>query len=115
MKIIYILGIGLTTFLMATTFFANILIGLVVGGGACMVLILLTDKDSIERSKKRRHLRAEEEKENKKWARESYHRERGKRVAESDQKKKDKYDNYNELDIRHIGHKRNKIKNIYGI
>ncbi|KKL81912.1 hypothetical protein LCGC14_1990030 [marine sediment metagenome] len=110
MRILISLGVGFVTFLVATMFLGNPVIGFIIGIAVGIILVMITDKDSIEKSKQRRHERHLEEKENRKWARESYHKERGKAKAGYDQKRQEEYDSYDELNPKNIIHSSSKIR-----
>lgn len=108
------MALGFVAFIVATVVTLNALIGFIAGITVTMVLIMITDPTYQKQRRRKLKTRHEEDKENRRWKREAYHKESGRRKASDDFEKDKKYNDYNELDIRNIGLNTKKHKHQWG-
>jgi len=101
-RIIISAVLGIAFFLLVAFATANLFIGMIVGFVIFVVLVTVTDKNWQKRRRQRIMKREREEKEERGWRRESYHREKGRQIALDNMKRERKMNDYDELDITNI-------------
>ena len=113
-RIIISLIVGSIVYFASFMSTGNPLMSLLAGVFTFIFLSIVTNKDYMKGREERRRQREREEKQARRWKRESYHKERGRKLADSDHEREEQYDSYNELDIRNIGHNPKRIKRMFG-